>query len=90
MYCGERTMEVLSNKPLFNYKIQVLKHNVRFEAHSIGLEPKKTFTDTLSHVEAPSRIRAIYSKMCESKEEEEFLYQATKMFQAKEITTTLA
>ena len=71
---------------MFAYKIKVGKHDVQFEAHTVGLEPLKSFTDTLSHIEAPSRIRAIYAKVSENQEEQEFLYQATKMFKASTIT----
>ena len=71
---------------MFEYKITVTKLGVDFIAKK-GNVRHEQFKE---HSEAPRAIRAIYSKMCESKEEEEFLYQATKMFQAKEITTTLA
>ena len=70
---------------MFDYTIQVNKLDVQFEAVSSSTKDKTIHRKVLGHVEAPKAIRAIYEKASENQEEVEFLYEATKLFQAKKI-----
>lgn len=67
---------------MWEYRISVDKLGVSF----IARKGKTRHEKSLAHTEAPKAIRQLLAKVSEDTKEQEFLYQAIKMFEAKEIS----
>ena len=67
---------------MFNYNISVNKTGVDF----IATKGNVRHEQSLSHSDSPRAIKSVFSKVSDDTLEQEFLYEAIKMFKATNIT----